>query len=86
MNTPTNCQLRNVVNFPSQWPDTLPQPTGSVKTYVFDSYQKQNDFVSFLKKNLNNVPLNTSQDNNGMYMVSLTNLTTGCPTSATNDE
>ena len=77
-NNNNNCQLRNVVNMPSQWPASLPQPTGSVKTYVFDSPQKQNEFLSFVRTNLNNVPVNTSQDNNGMFMVSLTDLTTGC--------
>ena len=73
-----NCALKKVVNFPSQWPDSLNKPLASVTSYVFQSKEHTQKFVKFMREKLPGVEVKVSRDDKNFYIANLTNLTAGC--------
>ncbi len=78
MSQTNNCALKKIVNSPPLWPTSLNRPLASVTSYVFKSQENTQKFVKFLGEKLPGVEAKVSRDQNGMYIVNLTNLTAGC--------
>ena len=78
MSQTNNCALKKVVNSPALWPASLKKPIASVTSYVFKSQENTQKFVKFLGEKLPGVETKVSRDQNGMYIVNLTNLTNLC--------
>ena len=78
MSQNNNCALKKIVNSPALWPASLQKPLGSVTSYVFKSQEHTQKFVKFMREKLPGVEAKVSRDDNGMYIVNLTNLTKGC--------